>query len=55
MKPILEYHKIEKKHTLFTDASYNAYSGVLTQTVDVPDDLWPIVYTSVSFFDTQQK
>ena len=38
---------------MFTDASNYAYSGILTQAVDGPDDLRPISYTSGSFSDTQ--
>ena len=45
----------QKPYTLFTDASYYAYSGVLTQTYDNPDDLRPIAYTSGSFSDIQQR
>ena len=30
-----------KLYTLFTDASHYAYSGVLIQAVDSPEDLWP--------------
>ena len=56
MKPIIHYPNTEKKtYALFTGTSHYAYSGVLTQAVDGPDDLRPIAYTSVSFSDTQQK
>ena len=54
MKPILLYPRTEN-HTLFTDASNYAYSGVLTQAVDGPDDSSPIAYTSGSFSDMHQK
>ena len=49
----MEY--MEKPYTLFTDSSHYAQAGVLTQTVDSPEDLRPIVYTSGSFFNMQQK
>ena len=55
VKPFLQYPNIEKPYTLFSDSSHYAYSGVLTQAVDGPDDLRPIAYTSASFSDTQQK
>ena len=34
--PIPQYPNMEKPYTLFTDASHNAYSRVLTQTVESP-------------------
>ena len=40
---------------MFTDASNYAYSVILTQAVDGPDDLRPIAYTSGSVSDMQQK
>ena len=36
-------------HTLFTDVSNYAYSGILTQAADGPDDLKPMAYTSGSY------
>ena len=46
---------MEKPYTLFPDASHFAYSGVLTQAVDSPEDLRPIAYTSGLFSYTQQR
>ena len=46
---------MENLHTLFTDASHYAYSGVLTQAVESPEDLRPIAYTSGSLSDMQQR
>ena len=54
-KPILQYPNREKSYTLFTDISHYAYSGVLTQAVDSPEDLRPTAHTSGSFSDMQQK
>ena len=42
-------------HTLFTDVNHSAYSGVLTQAVESPDDLRSITYMSGSFSDMQQE
>ena len=39
---------------LFTDASQYEYSGVLTQAVESPEDLRPVVFTSGSFSEMQQ-
>ena len=55
MQPILQHPNTEKPYTIFTDACHYAYSGVLTQTVDSLGDLRPIVHTSGSFSDKQQK
>ena len=41
-------------HLVCRSSSY-AYSVVLTQAVDGPDDLRPIPYTSGSFPDIQQR
>ena len=38
---ILQYPNRKKLSTLFPDASHYAYSGVLTQAVDSPEDLRP--------------
>ena len=46
---------MEKTYTLFTDASHYAYSGVLTQAVESPEDLRPVVFKSGSFSETQQR
>ena len=54
-KPILQYPDTNKPYTLFTAAGNYAYSGILTQAVDDPDDLMPIAYTSDSFSDMQQR
>ena len=54
-KCILQYPNISKPYTLLTDTSNYAFSGILTQAVDGPDDLRPIAYTSASFFHTQQR
>ena len=45
----------QESYTLSTDASQYAYSGFLTKAIDGSDDLRPIVYTSGSFTDMQQK
>ena len=50
---ILQYPNMQKPYTLFTDVNHYAYSGVLTQAVESPEDLRPIAYTSGSFSDTQ--
>ena len=55
VKPIIQYPNTEKVYTLFTETSHYAYSGVLTEAVDGPDDLRPITYTSDSFSDKQQR
>ena len=55
MKPILQYPNIQKPYTQFTDTSHYVYSGVLTKTVNGPDNFRPIVYTSGSFSDMQQR
>ena len=49
MKPILQYPNVQKSYTLFTDASHFAYSRVLTQAVDNPDELRHIAFTSGFF------
>ena len=54
-EPILQYPNIGKPYTLFTDASHIAYSGVLIQEVESPEDLRPIAYTSGLFSDMQQR
>ena len=54
-KPILQYPNIYKPYILFTDVSNYAYSGILTQAVDGPDDLRLIAYTTCSFSDSQQR
>ena len=46
---------MEKPYILFTDASHYAYYGVLTQAFKSTEDLWPIVHTSCSFSDMQQR
>ena len=46
---------MEKEYTLFTDTSHYAYSGLLTQAVESPEDLRPIAYTSGSFSEMQQR
>ena len=48
-KPILQYPDISKLHPLFRDTSNYAYSGILIQAVDRPNDQWPIAYTSGFF------
>ena len=47
--PILQYPSMNKPYTLFIDASNYAFSGILTQAVNFPDDLRSIAYTSGSF------
>ena len=46
---------MEMLYILSTDASYYAYSGVLTQAVESPDDLRHIAYTSGLFSNMQQR
>ena len=55
MKPILQYPNTQKPYILFSDTSHYAYSGVLIQAVDCPDDLRPIVYTSGPSSNMQQR
>ena len=52
---ILQYPNTEKPDSLFTDASHYAYSGVLTQAVESPEDLIFTAYTSGSLSNMQQK
>ena len=52
--PILQYSNINKAYTLFIDASNYAFSIIITQAIDVPDDLRLIAYTSGSFLDVKQ-
>ena len=40
---------------LFTDTSHYAYSSILTQTGDSPEDLRPVTFTSDSFKEMQQR
>ena len=54
-EPILQYPSTEKLYTLFTDASHYAYSCILTQAVDSPEDLRPVAFTSGSFSEMQQR
>ena len=54
-EPIPQYPNTEKPYTLFTDTNHYAYCGFFTQTVDGPDDMRPIVYTSDLFSDMQQR
>ena len=53
-KPILQCPNKYNPYTLFTNASNYAFSGILTQAVDGPDDLRPIAYTSASFSNMQK-
>ena len=46
---------MEKPYTLLIDASYYAYSRVLTQAAESPDDLRPIVYISGLLSNRQQR
>ena len=46
---------MEKPYTLFTNANHYAYSRILTQAVESPDDLRSILYTSGSFSDTEKR
>ena len=47
----------QKPYMLLTDASHYAYSGVLTQAVESPEDLRPVTFTftSGSFSEKQQR
>ena len=54
-KPILQYPRINMPYTLFTDAANYAFSDILTQADDGPDDERPIAYTSGSFSNIQQR
>ena len=54
-EPILQCPNMEKPYPLFTDASHYAFSGILIQGVESPEDLRPIAYTSGLFSDTQQR
>ena len=55
MKSILQCTKTQKQYTLFTDPGHYAYSEVLTQACDGPDDLRPKACTSSSFSDMQER
>ena len=52
--PILLYPNMENPYTLFTDAGHYAYSGVLTQAVESPEDLRPIASMLGPFSDNSK-
>ena len=45
-KPILLFPNPNKDYILYTDASNNAYSGVLCQPQSNENDVWPVAYFS---------
>ena len=52
---ILQYSSMEKPYISFTDTRHYAYSRVLTQAVESPEDLKPVVFMSVSFSEMLQR
>ena len=52
---IFQYPNMDNPYTLLPEANQYAYSGVLTQTIAIPDDLRTIAYTSGSFSNMQQR
>ena len=48
-KPLLQFPDPNKPYTLYTDASNNAYSGILCQPVDNNQDIRPVAYFSGTF------
>ena len=48
-KPILQFPNPNKDYILYTDASNNAYSGVLFQPQSNDKDIRPVAYFSGSF------
>ena len=48
-KPILQFPDPNKDYVLYTDASNNAYAGVLCQPQDNDNDIRPVVYFSGTF------
>ena len=48
-KPILQFLNPNKDYVLYTDASNNAYSGVLCQPQDNNNDIRPVAYFSGTF------
>ena len=50
--PCTENHTL---YTFFTDLSHYAYSSILTQAVDRPEDLKPVAFTPGLFSEMQQR
>ena len=48
-KPLLQFPDPNKSYVLYTDASNNAYSGVLCQPVNDDQDIRPVAYFSGTF------
>ena len=48
-KPLLQFPDPNKPYILLTDASNNAYSGILCQPVDSDQDIRPVAYFSGTF------
>ena len=48
-KPLLQFPDPNKPYILYTDASNNAYSGILCQPVDNGQDIRPVAYFSGTF------
>ena len=48
-KPLLQFPDPNKPYILYTDASNNAYSGILCQPVDNNQDIRPVAYFSGTF------
>ena len=53
-EPILQYPCIEKPY-IFSPMPVYAYSGILTQAVDSPENLRPVTFTSGLFSEIQQR
>ena len=47
--PFLQFPDPNKPYFLYTDASNNAYSGVLCQPIDSKQDIRPVAYFSGTF------
>ena len=54
-EPNLQYPGMEEPYTLLTDTSHYAYSSILTQAVDSPEDLRSVAFTCGSFSEMQLR
>ena len=48
-KPLLQFLDLNKPYVLYTDASNNVYSGILSQPVDNNQDIRPVAYFPGTF------
>ena len=54
-KPLLQFPDPNKSYILYSDASNNAYSGVLCQPVNNDQDIRPVAYFSGTFTAQNQS